>query len=218
MVTGRVAACTEMVEVISNQAEADLASSGQFDIHLRKQLRVNQSAVLHALAAIDSEAHAQGVEAVLGARMFGARQGQGVDHATGTDRRSAATFKLEIQETEVERSIMRDQSRIPDKLEQIFNSLREAGLVGEKDAGEAMHRFGVTRHLALRIEVSMEMPTGLDAVINLDAADLDHPVAADGIQSRSFRIKHNFPHYENLSTARESETSKNVADLAFSCG
>src|SRR5215213_5491984 len=54
-----------------HQSKADLPSAGQLDIDLRKQLRIEQGAVLHAMAAVDSEAHAQCVQAVLGARMPG---------------------------------------------------------------------------------------------------------------------------------------------------
>ena len=58
---------------VGDQAEADLAAAGQLDIDLGEQLRVEQSAVLDALAAVDPEARAQGIEAVLGARVAAAR-------------------------------------------------------------------------------------------------------------------------------------------------
>jgi hypothetical protein len=38
------------------------------------------------------------------------------------------------------------------------------------------------------------VPTGLDAVEDLDAADLDHPVAAGRVQARGFRIENNLTH------------------------
>ena len=59
---------------VVGQPKPDLAPAGQFDIDLREQLRVEQGAMLDALRAIDPEAAAQGVEAVLGAGMAGARE------------------------------------------------------------------------------------------------------------------------------------------------
>ena len=70
---------------VGNQAEADLAPAGQFDIDLGEQLRVEQRAVLDAVAAVDPEAHAQGIEAVLGAGMARAGEGQRVDHPAACD-------------------------------------------------------------------------------------------------------------------------------------
>ena len=64
---------------IGDQAKPDLAPAGQLDIDLGEQLRVEQGAMLDAVAAVDPEAHAQGIEAVLGAGMAGPREGQRVD-------------------------------------------------------------------------------------------------------------------------------------------
>ncbi len=60
------------VSGVVDQAETDLAASRQFDIDLSEQLRVEERPVLHPLAAVDAEAHAQSVEAVLGAGMTSA--------------------------------------------------------------------------------------------------------------------------------------------------
>ena len=65
--------CDRNAASFGDEAEADLPPAGQFDIDLREQLRVEQRAVLDALAAIDAEAHAQGVEAVLRAGVLRAR-------------------------------------------------------------------------------------------------------------------------------------------------
>src|SRR4051812_23813755 len=50
-----------------DQAKADLPTTGQLDINLCQQLRVEQRAMLDAMAAVDPEPNAQSVEAVLGA-------------------------------------------------------------------------------------------------------------------------------------------------------
>src|SRR4051794_40067973 len=57
---------------VGDQAEADLPASSQFDIDLGEQLSVKEGAVLHPLTPVDTEAHAQGVKAVLRARVTSA--------------------------------------------------------------------------------------------------------------------------------------------------
>ena len=44
------------------QAKSDLAASGQFDIKLGQQFRVQQGAMLHPVAAIDAIARAQRIQ------------------------------------------------------------------------------------------------------------------------------------------------------------
>src|SRR4029450_13942321 len=93
------------------QRQADLAAASQLDIDLGEKLRVEQGAVLDPLAAVDPEARAQGVEAVLGAGVPGASQDQGIDHAAHADRVARTAPKLVIEETEVEGGIVRYQGR-----------------------------------------------------------------------------------------------------------
>ena len=83
---------------------------------------------------------------------------------------------------------------------------------------EAVHHLGLERHVAFGIEIGVEMAAGLDAVEDLDAADLDHPVAAGRVEPGGLGVEDDFPHERNLSLDGDSETSENVAHLAFSCG
>ena len=80
--------------------------------------------MLDALAAIDSEAHAQSVKAVLGAGVLGASEGERVAHAAETDDGLAALFELEIEEAEVEAGIVSDERRILEELEQFLAEMR----------------------------------------------------------------------------------------------
>src|SRR5215212_2687492 len=75
---------------VGDEAEPDLAPAGQLDIDLGEELCVEERAVLHAMAAVDSETHAQGVEAVLGAGMLAARELKGIAHPAHRDRLPAA--------------------------------------------------------------------------------------------------------------------------------
>ena len=64
----------------------------------------------------------------------------------------------------------------------------------------------------------MKMPAGLDAVDDLDAADLDHSVAAQRVQSGGFSVEDDFAHGANYLRDGDSETSENVTHLLLSCG
>ena len=52
-----------IVSALSRQAQPDLASAGQLDINLRKQLGIKQRAVAGAMAAINPIAGAQRIKA-----------------------------------------------------------------------------------------------------------------------------------------------------------
>ena len=52
---------------VGDEAEADLPSAGELNIHLCEQLRIQKSPMLDAQAAVHSKACAQGIQAVLGA-------------------------------------------------------------------------------------------------------------------------------------------------------
>ena len=110
------------------------------------------------------------------------------------DRGPAAIFELEIEEAEVEAGIVRDERRILDEVEQLVDRLGKARLVRQEDARQAVHLLRFERHVALGIEVGVEMAAGFDAVDDLDAADLDHPVAAGRIEPGGFGVENDFPH------------------------
>ena len=128
---------------------------------------------------------------------------------------AAAALELEIEEAEVEAGIVRDERRILDEVEQLLGLLREARLVRQEDRCEAVDRFGLARHVALGIEISVEVPAGLDAVEHLDAADLDHAVAAGRVEPGGFGVENDFPHGRIYPPGGESETSENIPDLAL---
>jgi hypothetical protein len=97
-----------------------------------------------------------------------------------------------IEEPEIEAGIMRDQRGILDEIKQLLGPLAERRLVGKEDVRKSVNRLRTGRHRTLRIEISMKVAAGLCAVDHLDAADLDDPVAARGIQAGRFRVKDDF--------------------------
>ncbi len=108
---------------IRHQPETDLPTSGQLDIDLGKKLGIKQCAVLHAMAAIDSETHTEGVETVFRSRMLVASKRKRIDHPAHANSRSPAAFELEVQKAEIERGVVRDKRRILDKVEQVLDPL-----------------------------------------------------------------------------------------------
>ena len=203
---------------VGDEAKADLTAARQLNIDLRKQLSIEQRAVLDPVTSVDPEADAQGIEAVLGPRMPGSRQRQSVDHSAAANQGSAAPLQLEVEEAEVERRIVGNQRRIREKFEQFLDPLAEARLVRKKEVAKSVDLLRLERHVALGIEVGVEVPAGFDTIENFDAADFDHPVAASRIKSGGLSVEDDFPHDPNLSTGGESETSQNVLHLGFSCG
>ena len=53
---------------------------------------------------------------------------------------------------------------------------------------------GRLRHVAFRIEVAVKRLAGREAVDELDAADLDQPIALKGIEPGGFGIEHDLAH------------------------
>jgi len=174
--------------------------------------------MLHPVAAIDAEPHAQGIEAVLGARMLGAGERQRIHHSAHRNGNAAALLELEIEETEIEACIVCNERRIAEKVQELVDPFGKPRLVGEKQVREPMHFLGFERHVPVGIEIGMEVPPGLDPVEDLDTTDLDHTITTQWVQARGFRVEDDLPHEANLSDGANSETSENVAHLALSCG
>ena len=59
---------------------------------------------------------------------------------------------------------------------------------------EPVHLEGLVRHVALRIEVAVKHLAGRHAVEQLDAADLDQPIAAQRIEAGGFGVENDFAH------------------------
>ena len=82
----------------------------------------------------------------------------------------------------------------PRKPDELVHHIGEQRLVLEKFVGQAVDRQRLGRHAALGIEVLVERLTGGNPVDQFDAADLDQAIALKWIETRRFRIEHNFAH------------------------
>ena len=98
---------------------------------------------------------------------------------------------------------MRDQRRIPEEVEQLFGLVGEQRLVRQEGVGQTMHHLRLERHVPLGVEIRVIVTAA---------------IAAERVEARGFRVEDDFSHGSNLSTAADSETSQNVAHLAFCCG
>src|SRR4029079_15081211 len=110
------------------------------------------------------------------------------------------------------------ERRILEEIEQFLDLLEEARFVRQEQVGKAVHFLRFEGHVALGIEISVEVTTGLDTVEHFDAADFNDAVAAGRIQARGLSVEDDFPHEPNLITFGDSKTSEDFAHLALSCG
>ena len=133
--------------------------------------------MLGAGREVDAVALAQCIEAVGAGRMAAARKDERVDHAIEGQRRPTRARKLGVDEGNVEGGVVGDQRRLVDELEELVDDVLEERLVLQEIAGQAVHRHGVAVDVALGIEIAMELAAGRDAVDDLDAAELDQPIA-----------------------------------------
>src|SRR5689334_1928335 len=148
---------------------------------------------------------------MLCAGVLGSREGQRVDHAAHRNTRLAAFLELEIQESEVEAGVVRDEWRIRDELQEIIDLLPEAGLVGQEQVGEPVHFLRLERHVPLGVEVAMEVAAGFDAVEHLDATDFDDAVPAHRVQTSGLGVENNLTHQRNYlapATPRQARISR----------
>ena len=70
----------------------------------------------------------------------------------------------------------------------------EERLVGEEPVVEAVHPGRLDRHRPLGIEVAVEGLAGRDVVEQLDAADLDDPVAVGRVEAGGFGVEDDLAH------------------------
>ena len=72
---------------------------------------------------------------------------------------------------------MDDQARRSEKLQEFADDFGEDLLAGEKRFGQPMYRDGVRRHIAFRVDVGVERPSGRQMMDQFEASDLNDAVA-----------------------------------------
>ena len=95
----------------------------------------------------------------------------------------------------------------PMKARKSSHDLGEERLVLEEVGRQAVHRERLGRHVALRIEIAVEVwPVG-NAVEQLDAADLDQPMPLVGIEAGGLGIEHDLAHRSRFADCALAERS-----------
>ena len=102
--------------------------------------------------------------------------------------------ELVVQETDVERRVVDDQFRALDELDQLVDDVREFRLLLQELGRQAVHRLGAGVDRPLRVQVLLERAPGRAAVDELDAADLDDPVALGGFEAGGFGVENDLAH------------------------
>ena len=150
--------------------------------------------------------------------MPGARQHQGVDHPAHANERPAAQPSSWLRKPKSKLALCATSGE--SSMNSSSSSARSAkrGLSDRKIVGQPVDRFGLARHRPLGIEISVEVAAGLDPVEDLDAADLDHAVAAGRVEPGGLGIEDDFAHGLPLSTrARVPRQARMCAHLGFGC-
>ena len=93
--------------------------------------------------------------------------------------------ELGVEKADVEGRVVDDERVVGDELEELVGNVGEQRLVLQERGRQPVHRLGLGRHVALRIDEAMELAPRGDAIDELDAADLDQPVAALWDRGRS---------------------------------
>ena len=89
---------------------------------------------------------------------------------------------------------MDDQHGLAEEGEQVIRHGGEQGLVREERVGQAVNLERPRGHLPLGIDIGVERLARGDVVDQLEAADLDDPVAPVRVEAGRFGIEDDFAH------------------------
>ena len=98
--------------------------------------------MLDPLGIVDPVARAKIVEPVRTARVLAARQHQRIDQPLAAHHGFFGAPELGVEEAEIEHGVVRDQRRIAQEFDQLFDLVGEQRLVLEKVDAEPMHVEG----------------------------------------------------------------------------
>src|SRR5690606_34851254 len=102
--------------------------------------------------------------------------------------------QLVVQEPDVEGGVVDHQLGAVDELQELVDDLREAGLVGQEIQGQAGDLLCALLELPVRVDVLVVGAACRAALDELDAADLDHSVAALPAQAGGLGVQDDLAH------------------------
>ena len=199
------------------EIETRLAATEKLDIDSGQQPAINVGAMRFALRQIDGEPSAECIQTGRRARKSPAGYGQCIDK--GADKRAPPkTRQLGIDKGEIEIGVVDNHPIAGDKREQLVGDGRKGGLVGEKFSSEPMHRKGVSRHIALGIDIAVELVPGGYVVRELQAGDLANPMPGMRVEPRRLGIDHHLAHRITLADAASRVSFSRATAISLGAG
>jgi hypothetical protein len=179
--------------IARGKLEPALFAAEQLDIDCRQQVAIDFGAMQFARRQVDRKAPAQSVEAGGGPGKPAARHRQCVDKPAG-ERRAAEPRQFGIQKRQVEFGIVDDERVLADKCRQLVGNRREGRMTAEELGRQPVDGQGVRRHVALGIDVAVEIPPARHVVDEFDARDLDDAMPGLRVEARRFGVDHYLAH------------------------
>ena len=166
---------------------------------VRKELlgHVTRTLTLAGIADAASAAAAVVALETRMARVHAPRHRERIQHAAAIAdllRHVRQTPELVIQELDVEVGVVNHELGALHELDELARDFREPRLCREKLVLDAVHLQCTAIDVSLGIHVTMEAILGRPAINELDATDLDDPVARGGLETRGFRIENDLTH------------------------
>ena len=103
-----------------------------------------------------------------------------------------AQAALVIDERPVEGGVVGDHRRIADEAHQLVHHLVEFRGSANLLVGDAVHPDGVRRDQPFGMHQGVKGPPGRQQILDLDAADLDQPIAGLRIEAGGFGVEDDF--------------------------
>ena len=102
--------------------------------------------------------------------------------------------KLVVEEAHVKRSVMNNQLCALDEFEKLIGDFSKTRLAHQEFIGNAVDANGAFVTFTVGLQIHVKMATGQTAPHQLDATDLDHPVAVGDRHTGGFGIEYNTTH------------------------
>ena len=177
-------------------------SHGQ--IHVGKQLSVDQPAMHITPCIIHSQPSAQGIQAIALAWIVRARHAQRIQHRTmvgNATTRHNQHRQLGVQKADVETGVVDHQLCSLDKRQKLINHVDKQRLVEQKFVSNTSYRSRALIDGAARVKIRLVFAPGDLTLNQFNAGDLDQTMALADFQTRCLRIQYHLPHFASLSNS-----------------
>jgi hypothetical protein len=125
------------------------------------------------------------------------------------------TRQFGIEERQIERGIVDHEFCVPYKLQEIIDDGSEQRFVAQEFVADSGNDARALVDRALRIQISMERASGSPAFGQLDAANLDDPVALADLQAGRFGVEDDLSHLPPVA-ACSAAARASLSTISFS--